>query len=258
MDSFVKKILFEVDVKDKLKTKMVDIAGSAGKKLTDVISNGFKSATDFFVKSISDAFKNSIDEMKNMLEFSQLSSSKTREYAFNYGFSSSEAYGYEKALKLVGLESEEDLYYANNQELKQFRQAFEKYSNYYNKLYDEGFFEKLQEYQFEMEDFKLEMQMEIIDFFLQNKDLIKSGMTALMNIAKTLLSIADFLLGSHEEANRALTTSEILSSYNNVNNSSTNVNVNNNFNGVGSSDESSLADLGSLTYAQIIQALGGK
>lgn len=227
------------------------------RNITQGLKSGLKSITDPIVGAIKGAFKDSIKEMKDMLEYSQLSSSRTRELAFGYGFSSSEAFGWEKALDLVGLESEEDLFYANQQELQQFRKAFEKYSSYYEDLYDSGFFEQMQEYQFEMADFKNEMQMEIVEFFMNNKELIKNGMKGIMKISEVLLRMFSWLVGAFGSSNDVLTASEIVKEYSNVTNKTNNVSVSNNFNGIGRGDETRLSDMGNLTYAQIIEALGG-
>lgn len=229
--------------------------------LDRAITKGLKSSVSWFknqfIDAFKDAFSNSIEEMKSMLEYSQLSSSRTRELAFGYGFSSSQAYGFTQALKAVGLENEENLFYANTQELAQFRKAFEKYSNYYENLYNSGFFETMQDYQFEMQDFKMELTQEVIQFFINNKDLIKDGMKGLLEISKTLLQLFSWLVSAFGNGNQALETSEILSQYSNVTNNSRTVSINNNFNGVGKNDERWLADMGNLTYAQVIEALGG-
>lgn len=229
--------------------------------LDRAITKGVKSSVSWFknqfIGAFKDAFSNSIEEMKSMLEYSQLSSSRTRELAFGYGFSSSQAYGFTQALKAVGLENEENLLYAKTQELAQFRKAFEKYSNYYENLYNSGFFEIMQDYQFEMQDFKMELTQEVIQFFINNKDLIKDGMKGLLEISKTLLQLFSWLVSAFGNANQALETSEILSQYSNVTNNSRTVSINNNFNGVGKNDERWLADMGNLTYAQVIEALGG-
>ena len=190
-----------------------------------------------------------------------MSNANTRESALQYGFSSSEAYGFEKAKSLLGFDSEEDLFYANTQELQQFRQASEKYSNYYTNLYDSGFFKQLQEYQYEMKDFKQELQMQVIRFFMDNKDTIKSGMQAIMDVAKILMNIFTWLVnvfGGHL-GTEGMSSTDIVNQYSNSSNqtNNTNVNVSNTFNNVAKNDETWLANAGSMTYQQVIKALGG-
>lgn len=254
MNEYLKKFLVSLNLdKESLQ--------NFSKDLKKTVSLSFRDASKEVAKNIGNAitsaFKDAWEELSNILNFSQLSSSKTRELAFGYGFTPGESYAWERALGAVGLESEEDLFYANQQELAQFREAFEKYSNKYDELYDSGFFEDMQEYQYEMADFKQEMQMEIVEFFMNNKELIKTGMQATMTIAETLLKMFGWLVNAFGSTNDALSTSDVISQYSEVTNRSNNVSVNNNFNGVGKSDEQWLSDMGQLTYAQVIEALGG-
>lgn len=217
----------------------------------------FKTSIDEFAKIVNAA----LDELDNMLEFSQLSSAKTREYAFGYGMSSSQAYGFEKAMNLVGLSSEEDLWYMNPQEQRQFYEAMTKYSERYSQLYDQGFFETLQEYQYEMEEFKLDMQLEVIEFFMNNKDTIMTVLKFLMSagefIVQALGWIVDFFnMNERSSSQRAADTMDIINSHSTTN-KQTNVKIDNTFNNVASSDQTWLANAGAMTYEQVVQALGG-
>lgn len=263
MDSYTKEIKLEFNAKESIK--------KIGEELTSTLSTGLQKTMSAIGTDLKNVFNDIVDnfkvsmedvisEMSDMLDYSQLSSSTTRDLAFGYGFSSSEAYGYEKALSAVGLESEEDLFYANTQELEQFREAFEKYSSQYESLYDSGFFETMQEYQYEMADFKNEMQLEIIEFFMNNKDTIKAGMNAIMDISEVVLKIFGWLVdvfGSDSNTETAA-ASDIVSQYTNTNTNNTTVSVSNTFNNVAKEDESWLANAGSMTYEQVITALGGK
>ena len=221
------------------------------------IKSMFMSAVDEFAKIV----KGALEELDNMLEFSQLSSSRTREYAFNYGFSSSEAYGFDKAMQQVGLQSEEDLWYMNSQETRQFQEAMTKYANRYTELYNQGFFERLQDYQYEMEAFKLDMQLEVIEFFMNNKDVIMATLKGLMKasefIVKALGWIVDFfsLDSTRSTSQRSAATADIINSYSNARN--TNVKIDNTFNNVAKSDQTWLANAGTMTYEQVVRALGG-
>ena len=132
-DTFKKTFTLAIETtKESIEKMAKQLSGAIAKDFKEVA----KSAAQEFASVIKSTFRDVISEMKDMLEFSQLSNAQTRELAFNYGFSRSQAYGYSKAMSLVGLESEEDLFYATEQELKQFREAFNKYSNKYEQLYD--------------------------------------------------------------------------------------------------------------------------
>lgn len=221
--------------------------------------NPLKAIFNTALKEFSNIVHDALDEMSDMLEYSQLSSARTRELAFGYGFSSSQAFGYERALQAVGLESMEDLMYANQQEQAQFREAFSKYTAKYDELYDSGFFEQLQEYQFEMQDFKFEMQQEVIEFFMNNKDTIMTTMRAVMKTSEFVLTalskIIEFLDSGRirSSSERSAAVSDIINSYSTS--KSTNVKIDNTFNNVSKSDQSWLANAGTMTYEQVIKAL---
>ena len=133
--------------------------------------------TKLFDKSLekmSEIFKSAWAELSNMLSYSKLSDSSTRNLVFQYGFSASQAYGYSKAMELTGLKSEEDLYYMKPQERQRFISKLTDYADRYNKLEENGFFETLQEFNWEMNDLKEDLKMTVVDFFINNKDEIKT------------------------------------------------------------------------------------
>lgn len=227
------------------------------KNLKQYFKDYIKYAALDFGKAIVSAFKNAWEEMSNMLQYSKLSDANTRNLAFTYGFSGSQAYGWDKAMSLLGYSSEEDLMYANAQELQQFRASFEKYSSYYDDLAESGYFEQLQEYNVEMEDFKMEMQQSIIAFFIENKDLIMSAMKGVLEIAQFLIKSTSWLLGGNS-SDRVAGTTDIISQYNTTSTSSNaSLSVTNNFNNVDSSTSSTLSREAEYEYRQVIKALGG-
>ena len=93
-----------------------------GKKLY----NKLKSLETSFVDKLKNLFSSAWDELGNILGYSKLSNSETRNLAFSYGLTGSQAYGYEKAMGMLGFESIEDLQYANEQEISQFREMLAK------------------------------------------------------------------------------------------------------------------------------------
>lgn len=238
-----------------------DIGKTLAESFSSTLENGgfLKNLIEKGLNNFSEIVKDSIEELNNILDFSELSNSKTRNLAFQYGFNSAQAYGYNKAMDLLGFESEEDLYYANAEEIKLFRNSFDKYSDYYNELYDSGFFDTLREYQYEMQDFKQEMQMEVITFFMNNKDIIKSGLIALMKMSEWVAKIFGKLVSWFGSTNTSpATVSDVINQYRNVNSTNTNVNISNQFNNTPKEDETWLANAGELTYEQIVRALGGE
>lgn len=225
------------------------LATSLGKVLTD--------SWELLKKTLKDSW----EELGNMLDYSLLSNQRTRELAFTYGFSGSQAYGYDKAMALMGFGSEEDYMYATGEQKKQFAELFTKYTNKYSELYDSGFFEEYRNFQVEMADFKQEVQMKFIKFFMDHKDTIMGAMEAILKLTEGVLSILDFLVrvfgGGRSSSQRISETNDIINSYGGNTNTSnnTNIKIDNTFNNVDRESQTWLANAGEMTYEQIIQAL---
>lgn len=173
-------------------------------------------------KKLKEVLSESWQELGNMLNFSRLTQSQTRELAFGYGLNASQAYGMSQAMSLTGISSIEDLAYANPTERRLFTDAFKKYTEKYNELADSGFFDSMLEYQVEMEEFKQDLKLEVVEFFMENKDLIKTGMKAIMTLAKgalealsTIIKILNYHYGERSDAEKAQAASDIVGSYTN-------------------------------------------
>lgn len=245
-------------------SKMFGRQGTVGESLAD----GVKKITDTFVKG----FKDMMSEAKAMFEEmasydlgnSLFSNSSAREQALQYGLSNDQNYALTQTMNALSMKSEEDLMYMNPTQHEKFAELMGVYSARYNKLENEGFFQEYQEFQLEFKQFKEEMQMDLISFFMENKEMIKSVMKMSISFMKGALEFFDFMLklfdGQRTENERAATTSDIISNYTSANtaNQTTSVKVDNTFNGVGNNDRQSLVNAGELTYQQIIKALGGK
>ena len=220
-----KSILFGIEISAEDKAYFRQLSGDIGKKFGDVSTKLSKSNNKFvsdlgnmsgdlskaftgftggltagltnigmmFLDKLSDLIIGAFDELNEILDFSRISQSGTRNLMLGYGFSSSESYGYSKAMSALGFESDEDLMYANPQEMEMFRNAFTKYTEKYSELYDKGFFDDMLEYQVEMNEFEEDLKLEVVEWLMENKDLIRTGMTALLEMSKGILSIVSFL-----------------------------------------------------------------
>ena len=174
-------------------------------------------------------FKEAWKELGNILNFSKLSSSGARNLRMSYGFSGAQAYGFSLAQQMLGIGSEEDLYWMNTQERQQFYEVFTKYTEKYNKLYDQGYFTKLQEFNVEWQMFKQDVLMEVMQFIINNKDTIMSALNGLMLMAKGVIYIVqlinDFLKPIADSVNSIARFLNRDSTTNNTtNNTSNNVN----------------------------------
>lgn len=243
--------------------KDMDFATGGGKgKFGSVALTGLKAIGLAFLAGLKNVFTDAINGMKDALEFSQLSNSQTRDLMFSYGLNNAQAYGLTQAQQLVGVNSFEDMMYMNPQERSQFIEAFQKYTEKYDELYESGFFEDMQDFQYEMKDFKLEMQHDVMKFFVENKDLIKSGMKAIIQIAEWIVkffgSIVDaFSSGGRSDSERSAAVSDIISNYTNTNTTNNNSTTNNNTFNINSQNGQWSKEVGQILYGQQIVAYEG-
>lgn len=194
-----------------------------------------------FLQSLANVFKEAWKEMGDMVDQSFLTNSTTRSNAFTYGFSAAESYGFEQAKAMLGINSEEDLWYMNDYQKSKFQEIMTKYAERYQKLYDSGFFEQYLDFQIEMQEFQQDMKMEIIEFFMDNKDTIKTfmelGIDAMEFVIESLGTIVKLLdTDGTSDQERLDNIESIISSYQNDNRVTNNVNVNTNANFSGTTD----------------------
>lgn len=243
--------------------KFMSGTGELFENASKLFSGDFDSLNDILtsaLESLGSLLASGFDELENILNFSQLSDANTRDLMMRYGFSNSEAYGYTKAMGALGFESEEDLMYANQQELELFRKSFEKYSGKYNELYNSGMFDSMQEFNTQMEEFKEDVKLEVVDFFMNNQDTIRAAMKGIISLAEFAITALGKIVqwlnpdARTSDSQRAANTASIISNYSNIN-SGTNVSIDNTFNNVAKTDQTWLAHAGQLTYEQIIKAL---
>lgn len=243
--------------------KFMSGTGELFENASKLFSGDFDSLNDILtsaLESLGSLLASGFNELENILNFSQLSDAETRDLMMRYGFSNSEAYGYTKAMGALGFESEEDLMYANQQELELFRKSFEKYSGKYNELYNSGMFDSMQEFNTQMEEFKEDVKLEVVDFFMNNQDTIRAAMKGIISLAEFAITALGKIVQwlnpdvQTSDSQKAANAASIISNYSNIN-SGTNVSIDNTFNNVAKSDQTWLAHAGQLTYEQIIKAL---
>ena len=239
--------------------KQFDFISSDFKKIAKDFNTSFQAGASTIVaialNKLASLFSDAWDELGNMLDYSRLSNQKTRDLAFTYGFDASQAYAYSKAMDVMGLQSEEDIFYMNDAERQQFYDNFSKYSQKYDDLYDSGFFDMVREYEIEMAEFKEDMKLEVVSFFMDNKDTIKAGMQAMMSAAEVLLKIFGWLMqyGGDDidsDSSRAADTSQIISNYKGGN--TLNAKVDNTYNISNQTQADWATDIGRAQFQQIL------
>lgn len=235
---------------------------SSGAEWGSYAAAKLKKVADDAWEKLKDVLRNAWQELGNMLNFSRLTQSQTRELAFGYGLNASQAYGMSQAMSLTGISSIEDLAYANPTERKLFTDAFKKYTEKYNELADSGFFDSMLEYQVEMEEFKQDLKLEVVEFFMENKDLIKTGMKAIMTLAKGALEffnkVIKILTGEtgRSESERVQAASDIVGSY--TNNRTVNVKMDYSFTNTTAADRQAILNSMQQPLNGMISALNAE
>lgn len=211
------------------------------KFFTSAIAKGFKEGADILTtalgvswKSFADIMTSVTEEMGTMLQSSLLTNSTTRSNVFGFGMSSGESYGFEKAKSALGNLSTEDLMYMSPKQAELFQKTMTQYAQEYNKLYDEGFFDTLMEYQVERAKFQDEVEIELIKMFVENKDTFISGMKGIMKIADAILKVLAYMSGR-----QTASASETISNY-----SSKSISVDTTFNITGQVNDMNWAKAG--------------
>lgn len=237
------------------------------------LTDKLKSVFDWAWKGLKDIFKSALGELQTMLDYSRLTNRNVREQAFTFGFSPAENYAYSKVTSLMGINDLEDLMYMTEQQTEKFQERFVEYASKYQELYDKGFFDTLEQYNWEMEEFKEDMQYAIIDFFIDNKEVIITSLKAIMTIADGVLKIVGWLMETPDNSTEAriqrasvkasemrlAQAQQVLNQVNSsVTNNTTNVKVDQSFNGINGQTKVGIQNAVSAANEQLIRAMGGR
>ena len=211
------------------------------------------------IKKISDKVIQVLEKVQDVVDYSRLSNQDVREQAFEFGFSPAENYAYAQTMDVMGLSSFEDLYFLTEKQWKRFNDNFEKFSERYSNLYDEGFFESVEDYNYRLAEWEEEIKYEFLEFFVNNKELIMGGLDVLTELLGYVTAATRWLLGGDsqelDERKRARSVAEIINTQNGSTTKNTTVTFSPVFNGVGSETKASLDTSLSLVKEQILLAL---
>lgn len=304
LESELKKLSSEQEEFEKLKSGQTDEEDDNDKELrTDTFKNfkeGFTEAFDEFkqnsknfnqlgndvfnqihdtikeklveiVKNVKQFISDALDKIEEIASWDITSSRTYNRNAIDLyretGLVGSQAYGLSQALQKFGFSSYDDYLQALPTMNKNQQEYFTELIKQNSKQYEESIelSKAIENYQHTFDDFKREMQNEVVKFIAENKDEImnclKVGVECLKILAKVVSGIFSlFSSGSERSSNeRKQATTEILTSkssknYTTNNNQNTNIKIDNTYNGVGKTDQTWLANTGQMTYQQIIQA----
>lgn len=230
----------------------------AGEKLGKIISN----IGDAFKGFLKDMFTEALGMLEDIASYNLETTTKFNQQAVdlavNYGLTGAEAYSTQKAAEQMGYGSVdtliENMWNMNDAQKERFNKLQEQYKKSYEQ--DMELAQKYQEFTAEWEDFKKNFQMELLEWFSNNKDTIKSVLKLLMNFMKVTLkllsAIADAFGVDAERTSeeRLQASSDIVNSYKTAN--TNNVSISNTFNvsGTTTQTENQLSKIGSNVYRQ--------
>lgn len=210
------------------------------------------------LKKLKEIVDDSVDELHNVVDYSRLSNKDVREQAFEFGFSPAENYAYSKAMDVMGLSGFEDLYFLTENQWKRFNENFEKFQERYTRLYDEGFFDAVEDFNYQMAEWEEDLKYTFLQFVVDNKEDVMDLLDLVENILETTVKMTSWWFGESAGAKRrrrASEVAEIIGTGNSTTTKNTTVTFSPVFNGVGSETKASLDTSLSLVKEQILLAL---
>lgn len=210
------------------------------------------------LKKLKEIADDSVDELHNVVDYSRLSNQAVREQAFEFGFNPAENYAYSKTMDVMGLSGFEDLYFLTENQWTRFNNNFEKFQERYTKLYDEGFFDAVEDFNYQMAEWEEDLKYTFLQFVVDNKEDVMDLLDLVENILETTVKMTSWFFGESAGAKRRRRASEVAEIVGTGNSSTTKntiVTFSPVFNGVGSETKASLDTSLSLVKEQILLAL---
>ena len=210
------------------------------------------------IKKISAKFLKEFQKVQDLVDYSRLSNQAVREQAFEFGFSPAENYAYTQTMDVMGLSSFEDLYFLTEKQWTRFNNNFEKFQERYTKLYDEGFFDAVEDFNYQMAEWEEDLKYTFLQFVVDNKEDVMDLLDLVENILETTVKMTSWFFGESAGAKRrrrASEVAEIVGTGNSTTTKNTTVTFSPVFNGVGSETKASLDTSLSLVKEQILLAL---
>ena len=210
------------------------------------------------IKKISAKFLKELQKVQDLVDYSRLSNQAVREQAFEFGFSPAENYAYTQAMDVMGLSSFEDLYFLTEKQWTRFNNNFEKFQERYTRLYDEGFFESVEDFNYQLAEWEEDLKYTFLQFVVDNKEDVMDLLDLVENILETTVKMTSWFFGESAGAKRrrrASEVAEIVGTGNSTTTKNTTVTFSPVFNGVGSETKASLDTSLSLVKEQILLAL---
>lgn len=257
------------DAFDEMKSETVSLS-DVGRKAFDSMSNAISNFGRKALESIKSFVSDAIESIKEMAKWNISQSSTYNPEAVSLymetGLKGSDAYAIQTALESQNFSSMQDFYEAmpfmTKQQLDYMQETLKISKENYENSIDDSM--KFEEFSKEYDLFKKELQSEFIEFFTENSATIKAFLELGIKAMEFTVKFFGWIMSRFSEGSertdseRKQAIADILnvssSSLTNANNSKT-VNMSNTYNGVSKADQSWLANVGQMTYLQIIEAL---
>lgn len=209
------------------------------------------------INNLKALFEDAWNDLKNVINSSIENSGRfnatTSSLYAQYGITGENAYALQGALKETGYGDIDTL--LNNPwtltpEIQEnLKDWFELYKEQYKSSKELS--DAYQEFEIEFQKAQMEIKNSLIDFIVENKDLIIGALNAILNIMNGINEIIEFVGGRGESERRDAAYDIISSSGNTISSTFT---MNNTYNGIGEKDATRIANTNSLAYAQIKKA----
>lgn len=200
-------------------------------KIANKIAGFFKSVWSGIVSNIKEMMSEKGVASYNM-GTSLFTNAQARQMSMKYGLGAGQTYALDQSMKMLGMQSDEDLMYMNTAQKAKFNELMTKYSAWYDKMESSGFLQNVQEAQLELKMFKQEVAMKFMNWFAQNKDtimaVVKGTLKVLEVLANAIFSVLKiFGVGSSASTSSALSSEQLNNATTNNNNL---MNINNTVN----------------------------
>lgn len=129
--------------------------------------------------------------------------SEARNQMLTYGLSESQNYAFTQTKSLMGISSDEDLFWMNDNQRQMFSTLMSKETEIYNKMMSDGTLEGFQEMQIDLALLKQEFYANVVQFISQHKDLIINAMETGMGALTGIMYIVGGILTAISKLNPA-------------------------------------------------------
>lgn len=248
------------DKDKKIPNDLPDIVEKRGKNFTGLAKQAvikLKELLNNVLDKLKEIFEDAWNDLKNVINSSIENSGRfnatTSSLYAQYGITGANAYALQGALRETGYGSIETLLNNPWTLTPEIQENLKEWFKLYKEQYESSkeLSDAYQEFEIEFQKAQMEIKNSIIDFIVENKDLIIGALNAILSIMDGINDIIEVVSGRSESERRDAAYDIISSSGNTVNSTFT---MNNTYNGIGEKDATWIANTNSLAYAQIKKA----